>query len=106
MKLYKLTQNDSIGYDSYSAMLVSAENEEEAKRFHPASYGRNSNKEYQQFYSIAYGSLLELETQFLLSKDCGFLTEEKMKEANLLIEEVSKMLHAMILRLKNLNPKP
>jgi four helix bundle protein len=25
-------------------------------------YGRNSTKEYTQFYSISYGSLLELET--------------------------------------------
>lgn len=41
MKLYKLTQNDCKGYDTYSAMLVSAENEEEAKRFHPFSFGRN-----------------------------------------------------------------
>lgn len=30
-------------------------------------YGRKSSKEYTQFYSIAYGSLLELETQMILS---------------------------------------
>jgi four helix bundle protein len=30
-------------------------------------YGRKHKAEYQQFLSIAYASLLELETQYLLS---------------------------------------
>lgn len=31
-------------------------------------YGRKSTKEYSQFYSIAYGSALELETQLIIAK--------------------------------------
>lgn len=32
-------------------------------------YGRRSTKEYIQFYSISYGSALDLETQIILSRD-------------------------------------
>ncbi|MCX5697066.1 MAG: four helix bundle protein, partial [Candidatus Omnitrophica bacterium] len=35
-------------------------------------YGRYFDKEYKQFLSIAYGSLCELETQYLLSIDLGY----------------------------------
>ena len=35
MKLYKLTQSDSTGYDSYAGMIVSAENEIMARQMHP-----------------------------------------------------------------------
>ena len=38
-------------------------------------YGRKSSKEYAQFYSIAYGSALELETQLILSKRLGFCSK-------------------------------
>jgi four helix bundle protein len=34
---------------------------------------RGSKKEFLQFLIIARGSLMELETQFLLSKDLGYL---------------------------------
>ena len=36
-------------------------------------YGRKSIKSYTQFYAIAYGSALELETQIILSKDLKLL---------------------------------
>ena len=55
-------------------------------------YGRNSKKEYVQFYSIAYGSILELETQLILVRDLGYITEEKFMQAEELIHEVSKMI--------------
>lgn len=64
-------------------------------------YGRKSRKEYSQFYSIAYGSLLELETQLLLSYDLGFVNEHDFKEINTIREEVSKMLYTMIEKLKS-----
>ncbi|MBN1621622.1 MAG: four helix bundle protein [Endomicrobiales bacterium] len=37
-------------------------------------YGRQYSKEYKQFLSMAYGSLCELETQYLLAIDLGFST--------------------------------
>lgn len=36
MKLYKLTQSESIGYDTYDSVIVCAENEDDAKSIHPS----------------------------------------------------------------------
>lgn len=58
-------------------------------------YGRKSIKEYAQFYSIAYGSALELETQLIISLDLGFINKENSSKVNLLLEEVLKMLNTM-----------
>jgi len=60
-------------------------------------YGRYYNKEYKQFLSIAYSSLCELETQYLLSVDLGYIKENKVTEN--LLKEVGSMLYCMI------NPK-
>ena len=35
MNLYKLTQEDNDGYDTYDSCIVAAENEERAKLIHP-----------------------------------------------------------------------
>ncbi len=66
-------------------------------------YGRRSSKEYAQFYAIAYGSGLELETQLLLAKDLGFGKKEDFVEVESLLEEVLKMLNAMTFKMKQLN---
>lgn len=68
-------------------------------------YGRNSPKEYMQFYSIAYGSALELETQLIISEELKFATEKQLLKSKLLLEEVSKMLNSMIKKMKELNPR-
>ena len=39
---------------------------------------RNSNKEFIQFLYISLGSLAELETQLLLSKELGFLKNDEI----------------------------
>lgn len=57
-------------------------------------YGRQFNKEYKQFLSIAYGSRCELETQYLLSVDLGYANKNERVEN--LIDEVGKMLYRMI----------
>jgi four helix bundle protein len=61
-------------------------------------YGRQHHAEYRQFLSISYGSLCELETQYLLSIDLGH-TERNESIENLL-KEVGAMLYRM------LNPIP
>lgn len=66
-------------------------------------YGRTSPKDYGQFYTIAYGSLLELETQLTLSYRLNFITEKTLNQVLPLIDEVAKMLHVMILRTKKPN---
>lgn len=57
-------------------------------------YGRQYNKEYKQFLSIAYGSLCELETQYLLSVDLDFIKKNEIVEN--LMKEVGSMLYRMI----------
>ena len=54
---------------------------------------RNSNKEFIQSLYVSLGSLAELETQLLLSRDLGFLKNE---EINGRIERIRKMLLGLI----------
>jgi len=66
-------------------------------------YGRKSTKEYLQFYSIAYGSALELETQIIIGKELNFAKKEEFIKVDQLLEEVLKMLNKMISNMKQLN---
>jgi four helix bundle protein len=58
-------------------------------------YNRQHRGEYIQFLSIAYGSVAELETQTLLSKDLHYCTLDKNEKIQSLTVEVSKMLRAL-----------
>lgn len=58
---------------------------------------RKTRKDYCQFLHIAYGSNSELETQLFLCKDLYALD---IKECIMLIQEVSKMLRAIISKLE------
>jgi four helix bundle protein len=60
-------------------------------------YCRKHKAEYKQFMSIAYGSLSELETQYLLSIDLSYTSPDSHIEN--LFKEVGAMLFRMI------NPK-
>jgi four helix bundle protein len=64
-------------------------------------YGRNSVREYIQFYSIALGSALELETHLIIGKELTFLSKVEYERINSELEEIIKMLRAMITKLKN-----
>ena len=68
-------------------------------------YNRKGRGEYINFLSIAYASLSELETQLLLSKDLGYIKEDRLKELIKLKDEVGAMLFTMQQSLK-LNPEP
>ena len=59
--------------------------------------GRNSNKEFVQFLYISLGSLAELETQILLSKEFGLLQGEVVDRS---IERIRRMLLGLIDYLK------
>lgn len=59
-------------------------------------YGRRSAKEYAQFYSVAYGSALELETQLIVCQELKFISPEQLAKVQPLLEEVSKMLNSML----------
>ena len=62
---------------------------------------RHSKKEYINFLSIARGSNSEVLTQLLICNRLGYLTEEQTQKASELVEEISKMLNAMIAKLSN-----
>ena len=57
-------------------------------------YGRQYQKEYRQFLSMAYGSLCELETQYLLSIDLNYIKRNEAVEN--LIKESGSMLYRML----------
>jgi four helix bundle protein len=61
--------------------------------------GRLNPAEFRQFLGLAQGSLFELRTQLLVTRKLGFASGESFKEADLLSEEVSKMLRTFIQRL-------
>lgn len=74
-------------------------------------YGRGSNPDWVHFLYIPLGSSNELETQLLLSREFGYLSDE---ESEMLIElnsEVNKMLSSLIYKRtlpieSNLTSKP
>ena len=57
---------------------------------------RNNKKEYRQFVGISNGSTGELKYHLLLSKDLGYLTNEKYLEIRKELDEISKMLRGLI----------
>lgn len=61
--------------------------------------GRNSDKEFINFLSIARGSLWELETQLELCSRIGYIGASQASKAYSLIIEISKMLNALSISL-------
>ena len=57
-------------------------------------YGRKHKAEYNQFLAVAYGSLLELETQYLLTIDLKYVGKNGTIEK--LLKEVGSMLYRML----------
>ena len=62
-------------------------------------YGRNSRSDYKRFLSIALGSVYELETQIVISKELCFISEDDFTELIALAIEIDRMLSAMIRKL-------
>ena len=61
--------------------------------------GRLTDKEFRQFLEIARGSLRELETQTLLARDLGYINDAFASRARSVMDEVSRMLNALITKL-------
>jgi len=64
-------------------------------------WGRLSRKNYIQFLRISRGSLFELETQILITKDLKYIKDSEAIEG--LIIEISKMLNSLIRKLEDKN---
>lgn len=94
LKIYKTTANfpseEKFGITSQmrrSAISISSNIAEGA--------GRNSSKDQARFTEIAFGSALELLNQIILSKDIGFITEEKYIEIRQDLTEITAMLDGL-----------
>ncbi len=54
--------------------------------------GRNNKKEFNQFLGIAQGSSSELETQLIISRELGLLTNQIADELIQELDSISKMI--------------
>lgn len=66
-------------------------------------FSRQSYKEKVQFYSMAQGSVTELQNQLLIVKDVGFVGKEKFHEIALQSVTVHKIINGLIKSSKNHN---
>ncbi len=57
--------------------------------------GRNSNKEFKHFLSIANGSAYELQTQLILTMELDLLSKEKVQPTIDLLTEIQKMNYSL-----------
>ena len=65
-------------------------------------FSRQSYKEKVKFYSIAQGSVTELQNQLLIAKDVGFITKEKFQETAKKSIVVHKITSGLIKKSKSL----
>jgi len=61
---------------------------------------RGTRKEYRQFLIVAFGSGAEIETQLIIAKKLRFADHERFQKAEMLLNEVMKMLRTLIMHLK------
>jgi len=59
-------------------------------------FSRNFPKEKTQFYSIAKGSLTELESQMLISRDVGLISISEFSGMEQLIRQTNKLLTGLL----------
>ncbi len=93
---HKLPKSEIFGLSSQmqrAAVAIPSNIAEGSKRGHKL--------EYIQFLGIANGSAAELETQLLLTSKVYKNLSINLERALSLLEEVMKMLHSLIYKLKN-----
>ena len=100
VKMYNITENfpssERFGLVSQmqrAAVAIPSNIAEGQKRGHP--------REFLQFLRISYGSGAELETQIEICKRLPKLKDLDYTQAEALLQEVMKMLNALIRSLKN-----
>ena len=64
-------------------------------------WGRGSTGEYVQFLTVARGSLMEVETHLIVSRNLNFVSDAAQAPFSKEIEGIGKMLNALIVALKS-----
>lgn len=68
-------------------------------------YGRQSDKEFYHFLSIARGSLYELQTQvYIVASGRSYMSEEWTNKINQWLDQLGRMIYGFMKRLENANP--
>lgn len=62
--------------------------------------GRNTNKDFKRFLSLAYGSAYELETQLIIASNLDLLDEQEGKKICNELDELQKMIYVFSKNLK------
>ena len=62
---------------------------------------RNSDIEFKRFLEIAMGSLFEVETQLIISKELEFIPEENLTAIFELLNTEARMINSLISKIKN-----
>jgi len=57
---------------------------------------RRTSRDYLAFLHVSRGSLAELRTQLLLARDVGFLTDSDLRSLESQVDEVGRLLNAVI----------
>ncbi|OGH16219.1 MAG: hypothetical protein A3C30_02495 [Candidatus Levybacteria bacterium RIFCSPHIGHO2_02_FULL_40_18] len=65
-------------------------------------FSRSSYKEKSQFYSMALGSLTEVQNQLIVSRDLGYITKKDFEELEDITITVSKLLNGLIKKSKTM----
>lgn len=65
-------------------------------------FSRYSYKEKSQFYSMALGSLTEVQNQLLIAKDIGYLSKEKFQQLADLTVTLNKLTNGLIKKSKTM----
>jgi len=94
LMVYKITENfpnkETFALVSQMRRLVVSITSNIAEGF-----SRSTNKDKYQFYSVAQGSLTELQNQLLIAKDVGYLTEDAFKKASEQTVVVNKLIYGL-----------
>ena len=63
--------------------------------------GRQTEKDQAHFYTIAYGSLMEVLSQIDVACDLGYISQDEFDKLEILIDEEAKMLTGLVAKRAN-----
>ena len=66
-------------------------------------WGRETSKNYLQFLRTSRGSVMEVQTLLVISKNLNYLSEQAFESYSIKMEEVGKILHGLIKSIKEKN---